>query len=982
MSGYSFKTFNASTGAAVDIVPDYVSADISFEFSDVGALTLNYPKNGTRYSSLSLNRVEVGCFLDGVEMDDGRFLLQSATDDEVDDAKIVSFTGTSLLKMTEGALVYSADGSTTLGVNQSFAAVTAGQILRALFLQNSTRGGIMSVLTWASFSNSVDSAGNAWAFSLGTVTYEVGVNYLAVIRNLVDNGMIEVKMVGRDLRVYNAGGLGTDRTVITDPVVLRRGRDFLEAPITSTNEQVAAVALIQGDNSLLRENVNAGLVTAWGRIETFISQGGVNDSTTLGVLAAQEIARRSAIRSEKTRKINVHGTAYTPYTDYRVSDYVFSNTTGVNEKLRIRQMVISINEDGVQSASVVLNDKFLETEIAIARKVNGILGGASAGGSVAIPTVPTPPGVDLTIPSQVTGLSWTSAAYQNAVGVTESQITATWTAVSTNTNATVIDDLDFYEIQVKRNSTSDWGNIAIGRSDTTTAYLTVPANMTLDVRVRAVDRNANKGAWSTTSTNTSAADSTAPPVPKTPVIVPYLGQLRIFWDGLDSVGGTMPTDFWRVEVHLSTTSGFTPSTSTMVDSLLARGYSVQTDLTYGTVYYAKLIAVDYSGNKSAASAQGSATPETVTGLDIAALTVDTSNLANLAVTTAKIGLLQVLNGQIANLAVDDAKIGNVNVGKLTAGILAADITVSARIKTANTGARVELNSSGLQAFNASNVQTVDIAAASGNATVTGSFRTDFPTSTTPHLEIYNSGDRTTLFFMGNTGAGTQYAYINSPADASFIPTLGMNSGTFAQLGIQSRHRLWLNNNTGISLETVSVAAQQQLGYALYLKDFSADISRVSSALNITGGRLYMDDTTFWMKRIGGGVHNGGGIYGDTSALYLEAQASGVVGSQILMQDNSAIWIQGKFAADNAASGKSALYAGLWNVANFSGIGTVTYGPTMATTPRVLIGMNRAGPISGSPLGEYRVTTQSTTAFAVQTANSQNVNLSYWVYQLI
>jgi hypothetical protein len=923
---------------------------------------------------LSLNRVEVGCFLDGVEMDDGRFLLQSTQDDEIDDARIVSFTGTSLLKMTEGAIVYSADGSVTLGVDQTYAAVTAGQILRALFQQNSTRGGVMSVLTWASFSNSVDSAGNAWAFTLGTVTYKVGTSYLSVIRNLVDNGMIEVKMVGRDLRVYNAGGLGVDKTIISEPVVLRKGIDFLEAPTTATNEQIASVALIEGDQNVLLQNVDAGLVATWGRIEAYISQGGISDQTTLGDLAAQEITRRSLIRQEKTRKINVLGTLYTPYTHYRVSDYVYSNTTGVNERLRIRQMVISIDVGGIQSASVVLNDKFLEAEIAIARKVTGILGGSSVGGSVAIPTDPGLPYLDVTIPSQVTGLGWTSAAYQTALGETRAQITATWTAVTTNTNATVIDDLDYYEVQFKLNSVADWGMAGITWTGATTAYMTVPANMTIDVRARAVDRNGNRGAFSSTVTGATAADATAPPTPSTPVVTPYLGQLRVFWDGLGSVGQAMPTDFKYCEVHMSTTTGFTPSSSTLVDQMTAKGYAVMTDLTYGTTYYFKFKNVDFSNNASAASAQGSAIPETVTGLDIAALTVDTSNLANLAVTTAKIGLLQVLNAQIGALAVDDAKIGNVNVGKLTAGILAADITVSARIKTSNTGARVELNSAGLQAFNSSSVQTVNIAASTGDVTITGAFKTGL---TGARLEMVDTTDRTTIELYG-TYAGDP-AFMNSPVDGSGSPRIGINTGSFTYAGISTKHRLFMNNAAGIRLESYQTGSSATYGYSLVLTEGTANLDRNPGAGGgFNGGSLQLATNSFELIRFGTtAIIDGGRISSDTNNLFLAAYDVGTLGAQVTLGDDGSIEFTGAFTKSFTASGKSALFTDVWVGPNLSGGGTVSYGVTMGTIPVPFYSIE-----SGSDQGNDRMpVAKSATSFTVQHIASVNISLHYWCVRL-
>jgi hypothetical protein len=449
VSNYSIQAYNPASGAATNLLPDYVSADISFEFSDVGAITLNYPKIGLNYATL-LSRCEIAILKDGVEMDDARFTVQASNGDEVKDDDITQFTGVSLLNMLKKAIVYPGTGSTTVAADQQFIGATPGGIMRALLTQNAARGAttVANRITWASFTNTTDSAGNAWLFSPGNMTYTVGVNYLDVLRNMVENGLIEVKMVGRDLQIFNVSGLGIDRTVGANPVVLRKGLDFIEAPQTRTNEQIAAVGLIQGDNNVLKQLVDSSVESSWGRDEIFISQGGVSDSTTLAFLAGRQLELASAVRAERTRKIAVHQAIFEPYTDYRVSDWVFNDSGGTLEKLRIRQLVISIDQTGTNSAAVVLNDKFLEREIVLSRQVNGILGGATfSNGPIANPVDPSD--VDTTIPSNPAAAGATSAVYVNENGKSVALATVSWTAVTTNTDASTIADLDHYETEYR-----------------------------------------------------------------------------------------------------------------------------------------------------------------------------------------------------------------------------------------------------------------------------------------------------------------------------------------------------------------------------------------------------------------------------------------------------------------------------------------------------------------------------------------------------
>jgi hypothetical protein len=1693
---YTFKTCDGVTGVPNAFVPHMQGTSISFEMSEVGSIGFDYYKAGVNASFLQANRVEIAVFQNGVEMDDGRFVIQSDSDDELENDGVVKYTGVSLLNMLKGAIVYSADGSVTLGVDQTFITSTAGGILKALFDQNAARGTdrVMDRITYSSFSPTLDSAGNAWAFTLGSITYTVGVSYLDVIRNLVANGMIEVKMVGRDLRVYNAGGLGTDKTIVAEPIVLRKGRDLMEAPRTRTKEQIAAVALVVGDANVLSQFVDSSVGAAWGFDETFISQGGISDPTTLGILSQQEIERRSQIRIENTHKVALNNSPWKPYVDYRVSDYVYTDRGNGPERLRIVQMVLDIEDGGVSSASLVLNDKFLEHDIAIARRVDGILGGASSTGSVAIPAEPDP-GFDTTTPNAPASLSTTSSVYVTEAGRSVTAAALSWPAVTQNTDTSVISDLDHYETEwkadaatnvvapsafgparedtdlthkfdrrfqpygwigadggasVRTSSGKDWwffadsfigtafgsgkigtgpqsfihnsivitdpvvpatfdsrygmgnklsandaflettvglwqadtncsvardttafwygaaslkitataagdatariaapttsnyavtagktysvmakvktlsgtarnvqigirwynssnaligtsisvsigglttgwarynladvapvgavkaamiitikaaaaaqvfncdtmglmendqimaswndpnrgagGNpvalinpedlggaaiatgslanamfwvdniievsgkvygfmtryspvgafqssIAIAQWDGTTGafeglfsfttsdviqwgnalwnsggflyiygldstspssaqttwlmrvpignivggtkeYLSnastgtfsttrasavllytgfahhfgnidfrggvyntivtlygggtlrrltasqlwgpwtdtgaiytqpnvgsglvayfprrhpqfdsnggvsmsysvngsvgglsvtdnirwyepkfvrgpvsvqaaltpltawsaprmiepgvltdnigdIPSGWNFMARVRAVDSSGNESAWRDGIPIRTVDDTSPPNKPSAPIMSPQFKGIRVEWNGLDYQAGPTPADWDHMEVHVSTIANFTPGIETLIDIFKTPlgGVSSVQDLIYGQTYYGRLVSVDVRGNASTPSDVGSVTPQQlvntaelgaklIAGANIAdnaiavrsitvaafepsivpnggfeddALNADgsTTNLPSfwaptpwtigggatvdvdsttpiagnkslrMTMATAADGLrygsakfpvaegrllavsvkvkasraianpafeihvvcgnteanagafpsagvsiwgtsatitgstavqklelqrivdsgmkwaqvfvtclnsadgsgwvgtidevvcqpvggsafiadASILNAKIANLAVDDAKIATMSVGKLTAGTLISDVTVSARIKTANTGARVELNSSGFQAFNSSGVQTVDVAAASGAATFTGQFRTDFPTSVTPHIEMKNSGDRTTIYFTDNSGTGANYAFMNTPLDAGNIPRVGINSGIFTYLGVtDARMRLFLNTTAGIQLETTGSTGK--LGFCLNMTDFFMSIQRTSSAANLTGGSFEASDVAFWLRRYGGGILNGGQVTSDTSNLWLEASASGTSAAMIHLQDNSAIYFRGRFAVDNSDGGNSALYCGVWNVVNISGGGTVNYGVTMATAPRVLFMINNG---SGTSPGSHWVFAQGATSFEIRNSVNLNVNVTYWCIRVI
>lgn len=141
----------------------------------------------------------------------------------------------------------------------------------------------------------------------------------------------------------------------------------------------------------------------------------------------------------------------------------------------------------------------------------------------------------------------------------------------------------------------------LGRSSIDDGTLTVVAGGTIrqtigvqpDGTVTTVDQNAP-----------------APPVPSNPTVTPAPGGLTVAWDGTFSGGAATPLDFTDVEVHLSTTPGFTPSVSTLHAVLLKAGQVTLQPLAPTTTYYVGLVAANTSGSKSAVSAEISGVPQT------------------------------------------------------------------------------------------------------------------------------------------------------------------------------------------------------------------------------------------------------------------------------------------------------------------------------------------------------------------------------------
>ncbi|NYI05254.1 hypothetical protein [Allostreptomyces psammosilenae] len=1084
---WTFNVYDRS-GERLGWLGEYSAAELSFEFSEVGGLKVTVPREAAAAGLLAEMR-EIALCVDGVEVADGRWLLQAREADEADPVT-VDWTGKSLLVLFGKAVVHplpgsgggdgggsgGGDGEEGEGGGEApkreFVSATAGSLLLTLFAEARARGALPG-LTWSSFDGATDSAGAPWA-SRVSLSYDLGVDYLSILRNLVEQGVVELRMNGRDLEVYNAGGLGVDRTRQAPPVVLRRGRDIIEAPVTASVEELATAALVIGDGGVTRQLSDASAAARWGgRYEMAISQGGVSDPGTLGVLGASSLELRKNTRAEHTHGIDLAATAHTPLVDYRVSDHLWSEIDGRLRRYRVRQITVTLGPEGPTTASVVLNDKFLEREILLTRRIDGITGGASGGGSSGGLPAPADPGTDRLAPAVPRGLAATAEPYTDDRGVTRAAVVAGWLPVTTNADGTACDDLAGYSLAWRYDSEEDdrWRYVNPGTSDR--AYFSdVLPGRNVRLTVSAVDTNGNRSPWSAPYVFLTPTDPTPPPAPSAPVVSSRLGNLHITWDGRDANGAAMPPDFSHLEVHLGTVDGFTPTPQTLVDQLSGPGVAAAPDVAYDTPYLVRFVAVDTSGNASEPSAQtaaeverlvetdvdgnviglrhitfkdfgnlvedgsfelaelrerragggwsfvrdgtaahgdwllrienrgggeqrlvlsgdalpvtpgerlwfsfqyqrpdadgelwlrplfhypqGATTPvalaadaqavaradaaapglgtsaeegsfttaaewTTLSGyttvpagavsMELALLTIGqttgawlvdavqvrrvtgTALIDDAAITSAKIADLAVTNAKIANLAVNDAKIANLSVGKLLAGTLAANVVVGGRIATALSGARVEMNASGIEARNSSNVRTFRVSGTDGTVDITGTFRAGTSAGTEVRIDA-------------TTWAGSPGITFDLPTTRDFQPTVYAETDGSLRL---------------ISAETVSNSSGRS--------------------------QLWLFRDHWSLEQIFGGT----------------GQSEIVSGGRLV--------IRGQLPSGNWSD--SLFIGGVYTTTNNIVGVSMTYGPTMESMPLVVL-----TPYTASAPGSWRISAQSTTGFSYAQTNALNMWLSW------
>lgn len=600
-------------------MPDAKGLEVSPVFSDVGVVKFNYPKAGLNSQYIAEGN-EFAIMIDGVEVPDLRFIMEESNIDEAAEEQEWQVQSSTLLAGLGYALVYPPNWPTVMPLETQFVGATPGTIMRQFLLAAQSRSSLTGY-TFASWGTSTDSSGAAWTKNV-TLSYDPGVSLLSVLQDLVTKNAVEVRMVGRDIRLYNPGTLGTDLTVSQPGLILRRGRDMKDSPRKTSRKELATVMLVQGEPGYFSERTDAPAISLYGRREAYANTSGITDTGTLAAYGDAVLGMRKQPRVEKT-----HGLLFAeqggpePFNNFSLGDWIYSDTNGTVERLRIKQWTLKNEDDGVMSGSVVLNDLFADTVEKLLKTVDGITGAAVGSAST------TGTATDVTKPAVPATPSFSSSVYLDANGNAWSQITVSWTAITANTDGSTILDFDRYVVQYGWGSTpTSWTDIYNGQ-DLICYYSPIKTGTQISVRVGAYDKNGNFSGWSPSYTATTASDGTAPVAPSTPTITSKLGILELTWDGKDNVGAAQPSDYEYTEIHMSTTTGFTPSATTLMGTLVGAGTKQFVGLTYNTPYYFKLVSIDSSLNRSAASAQATGTPIPLVRTDIGANSITYNEIA-------------------------------------------------------------------------------------------------------------------------------------------------------------------------------------------------------------------------------------------------------------------------------------------------------------------------------------------------------------------
>lgn len=688
ISYIEIRHYNDLSGANYVLLPNFSELTFDKKYNDIGAIDFKYPYEQARsigISDQSLVGIVVG-FSDGSAQEIERYLLNTTESEKASDStKSLHVTGRSVFSVFDDAIVYPSNWPSTQPSGQEFVNNNPGTIWRTLILRAKNRGALSQV-SETGFSGSADSNGQGWQIFLSQ-TYSTGTSYTQVFTDMMDRGICDARVVGWRLDVANGGSFG--RHVDIGTLEVRPAKNTTEMVVSTDSSEACSTVLIEGDSGAAVERNSGNALGAVGRRrERYVSQGGIDDNGILSVLGDAELGIYGLIPQEETVGVTDFD-ALEVFKDFDVADWVWVryDTDNPPEERRIRQIAVAVDENRALQVGLTLNSIIYDQQVRMQRRIDSYTGNGSTYGPP-----PSNEG-DEVPPSAPATPSYSSDAYNGPDGGTYATINLDWPDVQFNSDGTVLEDLDGYEIWQKQSSESEphFHMLAITGSSlwSGSGY---PPGSNWDFKVRAVDTSGNKSAFCVPVSVLTATDATPPATPSSLSAVSNLGVIRLTWDGLTSTGGPMDVDFARLDVFISDDPTFSTGIGELVGSLYSAGTVVAAEyngdfINYNQTYFFRADAVDRTGNASPYSAIVSASVTPIVDTDLIYATIDGANIEPGTITASDAiiantitgGLIQagaISSGQISANAITS---GHIQAGAVTVGKLAAQSVTAANL---------------------------------------------------------------------------------------------------------------------------------------------------------------------------------------------------------------------------------------------------------------------------------------------------------------
>ena len=409
---------------------------------------------------------------------------------------------------------------------------------------------------------------------------------------------------------------------------------------------VATDAEVFQDSTFLSADTPSGESTA-----NYVKQMEVQLPFTTTDTMAQRLGRIALKSQRQTTSLSV--LVSLQFMRLQPNDWVYLT----NERLGYSQKtfeVLSTNMEVIQDDDVPVIATRLdlkEVEAAVFNfATNDYTTGQAEGSAVSTGTYAVSPPSNLALSQQ-----------NNIDGTTSKiEILANWT---NNTNDKVTLTEIAYKLSTDSNYTSDF---TVGKRVTRAAIPNVVVGKTYNVRIRHIDVNGVTSVYTSAVNITIAVASSAPATPASLSVTTGRLNMLVSWTNPNS------SDFRAVKVYRKTANSTPTDDTDLVDTIGGEPYKISTTLfgdqdglTAGTTYYFWVRAVNHSDQHSAFSSSEA-------GNFIKAVpdgTIDTLQLADDAVTNAKIAVDAIQGDVIAAGAITTIKI---NTDAVTNALIATD----------------------------------------------------------------------------------------------------------------------------------------------------------------------------------------------------------------------------------------------------------------------------------------------------------------------
>ena len=533
-------------GSVFKTAPAFLSAELVWPFRDKSTLNVQYPAAGVNSSLFGGECEAVFEYYNGsswVEPLDSRFRSAGSDRDRLDRTQTRRFDFIALMpSMLESAYVWEGAGLTTdSDGNIVFAAVSPGRILRTLFLNAQARG-------WGNelsmdFTDTRDSNGALWAGAIN-LTVDPAQSIYDILSALGNQGVVDWAGQGRTLRVFNPDTtLG--RTLADVRLMSAQGETA--APEQVSYRDRATVLRVVGDEGKIWDRSNGS--SPWGRLESIMSAGGVNDEGTAYLLSDETLLKSSGARVSKTREFD-GSSKFLPHRDYRGGDHVTYQTDAGTESMRVFSMSLTI--DASVHGYAVLGDRFEDALITAARKQNAILVGKVNGGNGQQPTQPSG---DFRDPEAPLGFIGAASVYMDPAGAEIGIISMSWSHTGKATDGTAI-DIDRFEFRIRDSMPgAPWKSFRSVAGEDRNASVSPVATRRedgfaalYDLSIRAVSASSRPSPWVRYNELLMELDTTPPPVPSALIVedISY-AVATLAWDGMGAGDEPMPPDFSHVD---------------------------------------------------------------------------------------------------------------------------------------------------------------------------------------------------------------------------------------------------------------------------------------------------------------------------------------------------------------------------------------------------------------------------------------------------